>query len=98
MAAGFRSPLFVLGIGTTAAAANEVGFTSPVPIFNMGTAPAVTSYGFRTPLPFWNIGTTEYIPPPAEEVRRGGTGIQARLMREDEEILAVIMAYMSTKH
>jgi hypothetical protein len=98
VAAGFRSPLFVLGIGTTAAAANEVGFRTPLPFSNMGTTPAVNRYGFRTPLPFWNIGTTEYIPPPVEEVRRGGTGIQARLLREDEEILAVIMAYMSTKH
>jgi hypothetical protein len=62
----------------------------------MGTAPAVTSYGFRTPLPFWNIGTTEYIPPPVVDVRRGGVG--ARIRQEDEEILAVIMAYMSTKH
>ena len=96
MAAGFRSPLFVLGIGTTAAAANEVGFTSPVPIFNMGTVAVAASYGFRTPLPFWNIGTTEYIPTPVDDVRRGGVG--ARIWQEDEEILAVIMAYMSTKH
>jgi hypothetical protein len=113
VAAGFRSPLFVLGIGVPkrigfnapipiphygGSQGKRYGFRTPVPIFNMGTAPAVNRYGFRTPLPFWNIGTTEYIPPPVEEVRRGGTGIQARLLREDEEILAVIMAYMSTKH
>jgi hypothetical protein len=93
VAAGFRSPLFILGIGKP----RNFGFRAPVPIFNYGGTPG-TSYGFRTPLPFWNIGTTEYVPPPVVEVRRGGTGIHARLLQEDEEILAVIMAYMSTKH
>ena len=41
-----------------------------------------------------------------DEVRRGGGGSlgrmpydhRARLLQEDDEILAVIMAYMSTKH
>jgi hypothetical protein len=91
VAEGFRSPLFILGIGVP----TRIGFRAPVPIFNYGGTPG-TSYGFRTPLPFWNIGTTEYIPAPVVSVRRGGVG--ARIRQEDEEILAVIMAYMSTKH
>jgi len=82
-------------MGTVAGTASY-GFRTPLPFSNMGTTPAVNRYGFRTPLPFWNIGTTEYIPPPVVDVRRGGVG--ARIRQEDEEILAVIMAYMSTKH
>lgn len=97
--AGFYSPLFVLGIGTTAI---KRGFRTPIPVLNMGTgAPAANEVGFRTPLPFWNAGATEFIPP-EPEVRRGGGNSwsehHSRILREDEDILAVIMAYMETKH
>ena len=78
MSVGFRSPLFIFGISTTAAPAGETGYLTPIPIPGMGT--------------------TEFIPPDPEPTRRGGGGSfrdydRARILREDEEILALIMAY-----
>jgi len=102
VAQGFSSPLFILGIGTAEPAANEVGFRTPIPAFNAGTTQAAISYGFRTPLPFWNAGATEFVPPgPVAPTRRKSNRFQQKvkdnrelLLREDEEILSVIVSYM----
>jgi hypothetical protein len=80
---------------------NDVpGFRSPVIVLGLSATPPPV--GFRSPLPFWNIGTTQYIPPEPEAPRKGGgyslPDYRTRLLREDEEILAVIMAYMETRH
>lgn len=123
MAEGFKSPLFLLGIGTssgnvgyltplpipgigTETGADEYGFTTPLPVPGIATTPAVDRFGFTTPLPFLNMGAHEYIPPEPEPERNKGGGTaagryerhRARLLREDEEVLAVIMAYMRTRH
>lgn len=65
--------------------------------------PAASEVGFLTPLPFWNAGATPFTPVEPETRRKGGGYTPdrrhwERLHREDEEILAVIMAYMETKH
>ena len=89
--AGFRSPLFVLGIGTTSA---NIGFRSPIPFPGISTTePAANEVAFLTPIPIWNMGATPFVP---VEQRRGGTGY-GRILQDDEEILAVIMAYMKTR-
>ena len=98
MSVGFRSPLFIFGISTTAAPAGETGYLTPIPIPGMGTEVSVAEYGFITPIPIPGMGTTEFIPPDPEPTRRGGGGSfrdydRARILREDEEILALIMAY-----
>ena len=95
MAAGFRTPLFILGLSVGI----QAGFHGPLPHRGISGTPNVQA-GFQNPLPVWMGGGTPGVihPEPEPDIRRGGTGIQARLLREDEEILAVIMAYMSTKN
>lgn len=57
---GFKSPLPILGIGTTVPAVTS-GQISPLPgaLGRIGTGiPGGGKSGFRTPLPFWNAGTS----------------------------------------
>ena len=77
--AGFRSPAFWLGISAT---------------------PVQQQAGFRTALPFFFAGVTDEIIEPVEDLI--GVGFpqagdyrknRARILREDDEILAVIIAH-----
>ena len=54
-------------------------------------------------MPLWNAGAGKFIPPEPEGNKGGGYvprryDHRSRILREDEEILTVIMAYMETKH
>ena len=98
MVAGFRSPL-PLGLAAPAVAARG-GFRLPVPL---GIAVVTTSAGFRAPWPFALLGVTQ--PPiisivlPADgggyeqrvaELRR------AELIRDDEDLLVILRAILSS--
>jgi len=48
--AGFRSPLFLLGLGA-AAAVTQAGYPNPLPVPPLGGAPTEIQGGFRSPLP-----------------------------------------------
>lgn len=87
--AGFRSPLFVLGLG---ASQQRAGFRSPLPIPPFG-ADAVQRAGFVTPLPFYFGYAGEPIEPPVEPVeeRRVGAGSR-RALRDFDDIRTVLMA------
>lgn len=62
---GFRSPLFLLGLGSEPVV-TQGGFKTPLPNWNAGAEPGVTQGGFLTPLPFWNAGTDgAVVEPPA---------------------------------
>lgn len=74
----------------------QAGFRSPLPFWHGG---GIVKAGFVSPIPIWGLGAV----PGAAVTRRKGAGSQPpdnrlRLLREDEEILAVIMAYMETRH
>ncbi len=66
------------------------GFRAP--LFWTGLSAPRKQAGFRTPLPFWHTGAGPN-PPPIVDVGGGGDiGY-----RDDEEILAVIAAYMRVR-
>jgi len=81
--AGFLSPLFVLGL---AASGVQGGFTTPLPLFPAGSTGLQA--GFRTPLPLFPAGGGLPTPDPII-IRNRGT---SNAWRDEEEILAVIMA------
>ena len=92
--AGFRSPLFLLGLS---GGEPQAGFRTPIPVWPAGGTTAVTQAGFRTALPFFNAGAFE--PIEVEPPKKGGGGPELYnrnrrwILREDEEILAIIMAH-----
>ena len=85
--AGFKSPLFLLGLGATG---QQVGYRNALPIPPFG-ARAEQQAGFATPLPLPFGWAGEEIPLPPEIVERIKGGGD-RIREDDEEILAVIMA------
>lgn len=95
--AGFNAPVFILGI--SGGTEEQAGFRSPLPFLPLWAGPEVAGQaGFISPLPFWSAGGYDVI---VDEVVPGGGGskgkatgneFHARLLREDEEILAFIMA------
>ena len=118
--AGFRSPLFVLGLST---GTQRVGFRGPLPVPQISVGPAdeqrvgfrgalplpqigvgqsaAVRVGFVTPIPFYFGYVGEAIVPPDVEPTRGGGGsdwrltpVGRRIIREDEELMVIIMAAM----
>lgn len=63
MAAGFRSPLFILGIS---AGGTQAGFVGPIPIVNLGAPSGVAQAGFIGPIPIVNLGAGGIIAIPPE--------------------------------
>jgi len=99
VAAGFLAPLFVLGLSGNAG--TQAGFRTPLPVFPAGANVGVQA-GFRTALPFFPAGAGLPVEPTAERNKGSGTPKwlhthQARILREDEDILAVIMAFMELR-
>jgi len=94
-------------MGTTPAPAGNDGFLTPLPFWNAGTTPPAAAEIGGRPWFMLNMGTYPYVPPeptPESERNRGSHEKRrrdlrrARILAEDEEILAVIMAYMETRH
>ena len=108
--AGFRSPLFILGI--SAVAATQAGFRTPIPPLNIGSVQAQEQAGFRTPIPVLNLGSVKsqagfVTPIPVLRMGSVATAIEEtgvyrgyksdlhkQLLREDEDIMAIIIAFM----
>lgn len=111
--AGFRSPLFILGISAVTAV-TQSGFRTPIPPLNIGSVQAQEQAGFRTPIPVLNLGSVKDekqagFVTPIPVLRMGSvsaaieeTGVyrgyksdlQKQLIREDEDILMIITAFM----
>ena len=111
MAAGFRTPLFILGLsvavqagfhgplphrGISGEPSGQAGFQNPLPVWRGGVA---SQAGFQNPLPIWMGGGTPGVTPEVvvttrSKDTRSKSITRDRLIREDEEILSVIMAYM----
>ncbi len=94
MAAGFRTPLFILGLSVGI----QAGFHGPLPHRGISGTPSVQA-GFQNPLPVWMGGGTPGVTPEVvvttrSKDTRSKSITRDRLIREDEEILSVIMAYM----
>jgi len=96
--AGFKSPLFILGLGAAAVTA-QGGFATPIPALNIGATPAVVQAGFATPIPVLNIGATASEPPavvPKKDAGGSSNGYKltaaqiSQIQREDEELITII--------
>jgi len=94
---GFITPLPSFPGGGSATV--QAGFITPLPSFPGGGNAAIQA-GFRTVVPVWPAGAGLPVEPVVAR-SKGGHGqafdLRARLLREDEEILAVIMAYMESR-
>jgi len=66
--AGFRSPVFILGLSAVAAA-TQGGFRTPIPPLNIGTSSAIAQVGFVTPIPVLRMGA-----PAVLDVIQSGNG------------------------
>lgn len=93
MAAGFLSAHPLLG---RAAGQRQAGYRTPLPIWPLGGTEAVIKAGFRNPLPIWPLGGGVGADP-VPEVERNKGSHSGRILQEDEEIMALIMAYMRTR-
>jgi hypothetical protein len=106
VAAGFRGPLFLLGLSATVVA-TSAGFRGPLPVPNLGASPVTTQAGFRGPLPIPNLGaspvTTQAgfrgplpIPflgaglPVVEYDPEGGPSDGDYLLHEDDEVIMLV--------
>ena len=101
MAGGFLSPAFPLGLAAGPPPAVQGGFVTVLPFWRAGggVTPTVQG-GFLTVLPFWRAGggvEPEPVPErrPSGGMRGPSERFTARLAREDDEILAIIMAAYS---
>ena len=97
MAGGFLSPAFSLGL---AAGTARGGFRTVLPFWGAGGLAPVEQGGFVTLLPLWRAGggvEPEPVPErrPSGGMRGPSERFTARLAREDDEILAIIMAAYS---
>ena len=91
--AGFKSPAFWLGL-SAGIAVTQGGYRTPLPGWNAGGSAAVVQGGYVTPLPFWRAGASST---PQEA---GGDIYYSRLheeLREEEEILGIIQAFLHTR-
>lgn len=78
MAAGFRSPLILLGFAATAVApAADVGFRSPLAVLGISAVPQVspTTAGYRSLLALWLGGASA---PPFTPAATPSTTVQGR--------------------
>lgn len=87
--AGFKGPLFLLGL-SAAAAVTQGGFNSPLPVPPVGASTGATQAGFVGPIPVLRLYAGGAVIAPEAPSRP--SGLRPRLIREDEEILAIIIA------
>ena len=85
MAAGFRGPLFLLGLSTTVAV-TQTGFRGALPLPFLGARGTIQA-GFRCPLPIPFLGArfTENVYEP-----EGGPSDGDYLLHEDDEVIMLI--------
>lgn len=95
--AGFRSPLFVLGLGA-GAGTTQAGFRGPLPLPPIGGGAGATQAGFIGPIPFLNLGAGEAIvvtPPPGGSMgvptRFGGGQLDRTAFGDDDEVLMMVI-------
>jgi hypothetical protein len=97
--AGFRGPLFLLGI-SSAAVATQAGYTSVLPIPFTGGTEVVQQAGFIGPIPILNLGAGQALPEDIIEVASGGGSMWGReeVKRNDDDrvIMAVIKEFLRT--
>lgn len=106
MAAGFRGPLFLLGLSKGSAV--QAGFRGPLPLPNLGATAVADQAGFRgaLPLPFLGAGTVvqagfrSALPLPflgagAITEPEGGPSDGAFLQDDDEVIMLVARAFLT---
>lgn len=101
--AGFRGPLFLLGVGASTGV--TAGFRNPLPIPPVSGTDTVTQGGFRNPLPIPPIAGTEQItqagfigPIPVinlgarASVSQGGPsdGAVRHPLQDDEEVIMLV--------
>ena len=88
MAAGFRGPLFLLGI-SAAPTVTQAGFRGALPLPNLGATSAVQA-GFRSalPIPFLGAGGVVYEP-------EGGPSDGGFLQDDEEVIMLVARAFLT---
>ena len=96
---GYQNPLPVPPLSGSSGP-GQAGFVSAIPVVNLG-GNAVEKAGFIGPVPVVNLGAGEAIEPePAAGDARGleyrpvKSQLDLQLQREDEEILAVVAAFM----
>jgi len=108
--AGFRSPLFILGISAAAvtqsgfrtpipplnigSVTSQAGFVTPIPVLNIGSVESQTQAGFVTPIPVLRMGAVTDAIEETGVYRGYKSDLHKQLIREDEEILTMIMAFM----
>ena len=85
MAAGFRGPLFLLGLSANSTV--QAGFRGPLPIPFLGARGTVQA-GFRGPLPipFLGAGLPSINPYEPE----GGPSDFALLLQDDDEVIMLV--------
>ena len=100
---GFKSPLFLLGIGAPQSSL-QAGFRTPLPFWQAGSVTTATQAGFLTILPFWAAGgiASPVIDVPGQpgggtskRKRLDHTGAYAQALREDEDIIIMVQAWLA---
>ena len=97
--AGFRGPLFLLGL--SAAPSTQAGFRGPLPVHPIGATPVVvvTQAGFIGAIPLVNLGARAVII--EDYVPEGGPSdgaVRQRLLDDDEVIIMVTQAFLTMVH
>ena len=89
---GFKSPLFLLGLGLGSPAVIQGGFRTPLPGWNAGATTAVIQGGFLTPLPFLfgGAGIDQIEDPKVHPHIR----FHQQIMQEDEELLIIARSFI----
>jgi hypothetical protein len=98
--AGFRGPLFLLGLSAESSTV-QAGFRGPLPVLPIGAvAVVVTQAGFIGPIPILNLGATaaiiidDYVP----EGGPSDGAVRQRLLDDDEVIIMVARAFLTMVH
>ena len=97
--AGFRGPLFLLGLSAESVV-TQAGFRGPLPVLPIGAVSVVvTQAGFIGPIPILNLGARaaiidDYVP----EGGPSDGAVRQRLLDDDEVIIMVARAFLTMVH
>ena len=94
---GFKSPLFLLGIGAPGVT-TQGGFRTPIPGWNAGGTTTGIQAGFVSPLPFMfggaGIGEVEPEVDAKSYTHDRFRDNHQQIMRDDEELLIIARAFI----